>query len=153
MNNPQGNSKEDKPSQFGRPSEYKPEYCELVIEHMSKGYSFESFAGLLKASTATIYRWRDSQEDFRNAVERAFAACRLFWEGQGVEGLWSSSERSPDGTSRSKAMNAAVWKFNMQNRFKWHDNVKVEADVTQEDKKDQRLNETMALLLSEFSKK
>ena len=27
----------------GRPTKYKPEYCEMLIEHMSEGLSFESF--------------------------------------------------------------------------------------------------------------
>ena len=41
----------------GRPSEYRPEYCEMVQEHMAKGKSLTAFAGSIKVSAFTVYEW------------------------------------------------------------------------------------------------
>ena len=54
----------------------------------------------------------------------------MFWEKLGIDHILSvtQSERKKDGTtmSRSKALNSAVWVFNMKNRFKWKDRVEQE---------------------------
>jgi hypothetical protein len=41
---------------MGRPSDYKPEYCEMLIEHMSKGLSKLYTHG--KNNIQTFYRQR-----------------------------------------------------------------------------------------------
>lgn len=51
----------------GRPSKYKPEYCEQLIEHMSNGYSFESFAADLSVSKDTLYEWSKVYPEFSDA--------------------------------------------------------------------------------------
>lgn len=95
----------------GRPSTYDPKYCDLLVAHMAMGFSFESFGADVEgiASRATLYRWVEEHEDFRDAKEKGDAACRKFWELQGVTGL------------HMKGFNATVWIFNMKNRFKWTD--------------------------------
>lgn len=150
LNNPGGDGNSSNP--VGRPSEYNPDYCQQVIKHMSTGLSFESFAGKLLISKQTLYRWRKEYPEFSDAVDCGFNACQLFWETQGVDGLYSSSSRDSEGNSTSKSMNAPVWKFNMQNRFKWRESSEVMADIKTEDKKDERLNQVLTLLQSEFKK-
>lgn len=102
----------------GRPTDYKPEYCELVIEHMSKGYSFESFAGIVEVSKQCIYEWRAKHSEFGDAVAIGFSKCQIFWEQKGMEGLWNSKDNY---------FSQNVWSFNMKNRFKWTDRTEVEA--------------------------
>jgi len=51
----------------GRPTDYKPEYCEMLINHMAKVYSFESFAGLIGVSKQTLYDWRKKYKEFLDA--------------------------------------------------------------------------------------
>lgn len=51
----------------GRPSLYKPEYCKMLIEHMSKGFSFESFAADVNCTRSTLYEWRDQNQEFSDA--------------------------------------------------------------------------------------
>lgn len=53
----------------GRPTTYKPEYCQMLIEHMSQGFSFENF-GLSckpKVHRGTLYDWIDAHEEFADA--------------------------------------------------------------------------------------
>jgi formylmethanofuran dehydrogenase subunit A len=58
----------------GRPSEFRPEYCELVIEHMSKGYSLTAFAGLIRVARDSVYEWIKAERAFSDAVARARSA-------------------------------------------------------------------------------
>lgn len=94
----------------GRPTKYKPEYCDQLVDHMTDGYSFESFAGKCEVNIDTLYHWCTIHPSFSEAKKIAVEKCRLFWERMGIEGL------------RYKDFNATVWIFNMKNRFKWRDN-------------------------------
>jgi hypothetical protein len=99
------------PPKRGRPSLYKPEYCALLIEHCSKGLSFEAFAGLLGVAVDTIQEWSNAHKDFSVAKNIASAKCRIFWERLGIR----------IAAGQLKNANAAVYIFNMKNRFKWRD--------------------------------
>lgn len=92
----------------GRPTDYKPEYCQKLLEHMSKGLSFESFAGLIGVHKGTLYDWCEAHEEFGEAKEMAWSKYRLFMEIQAVEGLWSSKEKS---------FNTALYTLHMVNYF------------------------------------
>ena len=56
---------------FGRPSEYKAEYCKRVVDYMGQGYSLTAFAGEIGQSRETLYRWMSTHSDFSDAVTRA----------------------------------------------------------------------------------
>lgn len=118
----------------GRPSTYDPKYCEMVIAHMTKGLSFESFAGVIDSTKQSLYRWREAHEEFRDAVDQAFSKCQIFWETHGVDGLYAQTERDADGNSTSRSMNATVWKFNMQNRFGWSDKIETKQTMVKTQK-------------------
>lgn len=118
---------------FGRPTEYKPEYCDMLIEHMSKGLSFESFAGVLRMSNKTLYTWAEKQPDFLHAKQVGIDMCRLFWEKLGVEYVINISESHKDGDSSShisKSLNAKVYDINMKNRFGWADKQEIKQELT-----------------------
>ena len=101
-------------AKVGRPTDYREEYCEMVIEHMSKGYSFESFAGAIGTHKQVLYSWAEKFPEFNDSKKIAFEKCRVWWESQGMDGLWSSKEGS---------FNSSNWIFQMKNRFKeeWRD--------------------------------
>lgn len=104
---------------MGRPTKYKPEYCDMLIKHMAEGYSFESFAGTIDCGRETIYGWERLHEEFSDAKKVGFARNQLFWEKKGHEGLWSD---------KSASFNSTVWIFNMKNRHGWRDKTKEEAE-------------------------
>jgi hypothetical protein len=117
-------SKRPKREGEGRPSKYQKKYCKMLIEHMAKGYSFETFGPSIDVAVATTYRWltdepTDSEEvrankrEFREAKIIAVDKCRLFWEKIGIDGMWSE-EKGPK-------LNTSAWIFNMKNRFGWSD--------------------------------
>lgn len=123
---------DEKPS-VGRPSKYKPEYCELLIEHMGKGFSYDSFAGLIEVHIDTLYEWEKVNPEFSEAKKIAFSKCMIFWEKLGIEHVLNEThdeENLEEGTHKktSKSLNSVVWIFNMKNRFKWKDKQPDEVD-------------------------
>lgn len=101
----------------GRPTKYKEEFCERLIEHMSRGLSFETFGASIGVSREVAFNWVKVHPDFLNAKKEAFDRCQLFWENIGVEGIWNQ----PNG----KILNTGNYVFQMKNRFKWTDRVEV----------------------------
>ena len=55
-----------------------PEYCEAVINYMSRGYSLSAFCGSILVERNTVYNWIKRHSEFSDAVSRARAA-RVLW--------------------------------------------------------------------------
>lgn len=102
----------------GRPTLYKTEYDQMLINHMSQGLSFESFAGLVDVDRDTIYNWVQIHPSFSDAKKRAQEKCRIFWEKLGV-GL---------AFGKVKDGNSTAWIYNMKCRFRehWGDTTRIE---------------------------
>ena len=64
----------------GRPTLYRPEYCDLVIEKMAEGLSLTAFAGHIRVSLETVYAWMKTHKEFSEAVSRANPARVLALE-------------------------------------------------------------------------
>jgi hypothetical protein len=123
-----------KANPVGRPSEYKPEYCDLIIDEMSNGYSFEACAPLVGVHKDTLYEWCKVHPEFSDARKKALDGNRRYWEKLGIENILNVSETIKDGKdmiTTSKSINAAIWIFNMKNRFKdeWRDKQEVDHSV------------------------
>lgn len=99
----------------GAPSKYKPEYCQMLIDHVTQGMSFETFGVDLKVNRDTLQEWAKVHPDFSEAKKNAYDASFKFWERVGFAGM----------SGKIKNFNAAVWIFSMKNRFKWTDKVEI----------------------------
>jgi hypothetical protein len=97
---------------MGRPTKYKPEYCQMLIKHMSQGYSYETFGAIVDVDRDTLYHWEKLFKDFSDAKRKAFLKCQHFWEKQGIDCLIT-----PKGITFA----SSSWIFNMKARFKWKD--------------------------------
>lgn len=64
----------------GRPSKYKPEHCERLIEHMKDGNSFYSFGSVVGVGATALKRWLAEHEEFRQAKEIGLSYELKFWE-------------------------------------------------------------------------
>src|SRR6478672_162968 len=75
---------------FGRPTLYRPEYCQRAIDYMRQGYSVTALAGHLGMSKDAIYDWINLYPDFRHAINMGRAArvaaleAKLLSTSQGV---------------------------------------------------------------------
>jgi transposase len=100
----------------GRPTKYKPEYCEKVIKWGKEGKSRTWIAAALDTSRETLDNWAKANPDFFDALSRAKAHEQRWWEDAGQAGMTSDK------------FNGGVWSKNMAARFpaEWRDNSKVE---------------------------
>lgn len=110
---------------LGTPSAFKPEYCQMLVEHMSKGFSLESFAGVVGHHRQAILTWISAIDKFQEAYQLGKAKSLLFWEAKGIEGLFNETY----GGGVSKTLNAPVWRLNMINRFKWKDRAEDDKNI------------------------
>lgn len=97
----------------GRPSKYKPAYCNEVKEHLGEGFSLTSFGGIIGVSRQTIYSWAESHEEFLDAVKVGRAKGQHVWE-----------KRLADQAMKSEGNTAAII-FAMKNLYQddWTDKV------------------------------
>jgi hypothetical protein len=102
----------------GRPTDYKPEYCQMLIEHMEEGYSFESFGGIIGVAEKTLYNWEKQHPDFLHSKEIGVQKSMIWWERVGRKGMMNDIP----------FFNDRIWRLNMINRFrsKWSDGTKNE---------------------------
>lgn len=106
---------------MARPTKYKPDYCDLLINHMAEGLSFESFAGVLRVDRDTLYEWAKVYKKFSDAKKIGRDAGLLYWEKVGRDGLHHETIKDEDGMTVNRSINPAIWCFNMKNRFGWRD--------------------------------
>ncbi len=100
---------------FGRPSKYKPEFCARLLEHCAGGLSIESFAGRIGVCTDTVFHWANVHPDFSDAIKKGRAMSQLWWEETGISGM----------KNEIPFFSAAIWIFNMKNRFRWRDAIEI----------------------------
>lgn len=95
----------------GRPSKYKPEYCDLVIEYCKQGKSFDSFAASIGVHRDSLNEWVKVYPDFATAKQKARIGAEEFMMTLGMNGM----------VGKIKGFQAAVWIFWMKARFGWSD--------------------------------
>lgn len=64
----------------GRPTKYKKEYCEQVIEYMRKGKSLTSFAAFIGTHRQVVYGWMNRHPAFKDACKVAQELSQEWWE-------------------------------------------------------------------------
>jgi hypothetical protein len=90
----------------GRPTDYKPEYCEVVIRLMRKGASIAELARKFDCAITTIYEWIAKNDEFSYAIRKGVDLSRGWWEKNGRINL------------HEKSFNHILWMMNMRNRFR-----------------------------------
>lgn len=72
-------------SKGGRPSSYRPEYCERIVELMKEGRSLEGCASLLGVHPDSLYEWQKVHTEFSEAIRAGRAAATTFWEDRLID--------------------------------------------------------------------
>lgn len=139
-------TKKEKPEGyvFGRPTAYKPEYCQQALDIMKSGGSRSEVCLDLSICYQTFLNWlnpsHDSfKQDFFEAVKLGDRLCQAWWEKQGRIGTFGGIE----------GMNATMYQFNMKNRFKedWRDKQEIQQTTTIVDLTDDDLDSELAKLV------
>ena len=76
----------------GRPTKYKPEYCQAIIDFMATGDSLVAFAAHIEVAPSQIYVWEEKHPDFQEAIKIARAKCQAWWEKQLKDGIFTDKE-------------------------------------------------------------
>ncbi len=97
----------------GRPTLYKPEYCESVVEWGKLGKSRTWIASELDVTRDTLYEWERTHPEFSDALTRAKIFEQRWWEDAGQTGMTSDK------------FNNGVWAKSVSCRFPadWRDKV------------------------------
>jgi len=90
----------------GRPSGYRPEFCELVLDLGKKGKSFTQMAVATGYTKASLHGWRDQYPEFATALARAVELSQQWWEEKAQAGL------------EDRNFNAALWMKIAASRFR-----------------------------------
>ncbi|NBW20739.1 MAG: hypothetical protein EBR82_73520 [Caulobacteraceae bacterium] len=93
----------------GRPTDYDPKYCDLVIELASQGKSKAQMAATIGVTRKTMWTWAQQYPEFLNAFELAEELCQQWWENIGQTYLVNTK----DGDS----LNTGLWARSMAARF------------------------------------
>jgi hypothetical protein len=94
------------PAKMGRPSVYRPEFCEQVIALGKQGKSITQIAAKLDVDKATVLKWKEEKEDFSTAMRAALTYSQEWWEDKAQTGLIDRN------------FNAALWKHCVTSRFR-----------------------------------
>jgi transposase len=107
----------------GRPTKYKPEFCDRIVEMGKYGASKHEMAMELDISIDTFMEWQKENKDFSAAVKEAMQYSQAWWEQQGRIATFGGVQ----------GFNPTSYIFNMKNRFKedWRD--KHETELTGKD--------------------
>jgi len=95
----------------GRPTLYKPEYCEQMIRYMSQGKSYTAFASTIGVTRDCLYKWEAAHPEFLYAKNIAQSALEDYM-------LELAHSQMIDGK-----LNTSAWIFMMKNMCKWKDKV------------------------------
>lgn len=97
---------ETEKKRLGRPTKYKPEYCERIIALGKEGYSYAEIAADLEVDKASLYDWAAAHEDFSTALR----AAKTF------EQAWF--EREARSNMKNRDFNANLWYRSAASRFR-----------------------------------
>lgn len=102
----------------GRPTDYKSEYCQKVIELGKEGKGVAAIALELNVAKSSLYVWAEAHKEFSDALNVSTDFSEAWWTEKARENL------------DNKQFNAAVFSINMQNRFGWNKKTEVSGSVT-----------------------
>jgi len=94
-------------SVVGRPTSYKPIYCQKIIMLMAEGKSKTTAAVELGVEKGTLLAWAAKNPEFLFAIKKAEQLSQRWWEEVGRANIGN------------KQFNAVLYMMNMSNRFGW----------------------------------
>lgn len=79
----------------GRPTKYKPEYCETIIELAKLGKFEAAWACACDVNKSTFVDWKVAFPEFAIAFARARQECEAFWDEETAKSAMSNTGSAP----------------------------------------------------------
>jgi hypothetical protein len=99
---------------MARPTKYKSEYCEKVIELMAEGASKTEVCAEIGICYDTFLDWQKANKEFSESVKRGDKLSEAWWLKSGRLNL------------ENNKFSYTGWYMNMKNRHGWKDKQEVE---------------------------
>lgn len=99
-----------------KPTKYKQEYCQELIDFMAQGYSYTSFAAHINVGRSTIYKWEDDFPEFKAAKEIALDKAKTFFETRLLAKM-SGRKVKKDANFDPKLVDTSCLIFALKTRF------------------------------------
>ena len=64
----------------GRPTLYRHEMCDRLVEAMAKGLSAEAAAARIGISARSLFNWQKQHPEFLQAIQEGRQKSQLWWE-------------------------------------------------------------------------
>lgn len=110
----------------GRPTRYQKEYCQQLIDHMSQGLSFDTFAGRISVNPDSLYEWVKVHSAFSEAKKIGTAKRNFLVESMYVQAATGAEVRDTKG--RVLKPNPAMMIYWTKNTIGWSDKVEQSFD-------------------------
>ncbi|NDC76065.1 hypothetical protein EBZ70_12525 [bacterium] len=68
----------------GRPTIYRPEMCQQLIQAMAGGLSAEAAAAKIGIGGRTLFSWQAQHPEFQQAIQEGRHRALLFWEERAI---------------------------------------------------------------------
>lgn len=108
----------------GRPTKYKPQYCEEMLEMARTGRGPTAFAAQIGVARSSLYEWAKDNKAFSDALERSKQLVEEYLVEMGMENMFS------------KDFNTKIWEMFLKCQHGWRDKDKTDTviNVKYEDK-------------------
>ena len=95
----------------GRPTKFRQDICERVVELMAEGRSLDGCAALLGVHPDSLSEWQRVYPEFSGAVRAGRAAATTFWEGRllDIAKGGSGNAQAIQWALRNRSRAAAGW--------------------------------------------
>ena len=94
-------------NKVGRPTDYRPEFCEQVIELGRQGKSHAQIAATLGCARKTLYEWQSLYPEFSNAIMYARDLAQAWFEDIGQVNM----------VAPTQGFSASLWAKQVSCRF------------------------------------
>ncbi len=130
----------------GQPTKYHPDFCEMLVKHMGKGFPYETFAADIDVCRDTLYMWEKAHKQFADAKKRGRARQYQALFALGMAGMtgritFTSNEtthtrHTKDGTPSSATVSVhkgngfstGAWAMMMKNCAGWRNEPELNDD-------------------------
>ena len=102
---------------MARPTKYKAEYKDVLLNLMKEGAAIEEICLELDICVQTLYNWIEQHPEFLESKKKGESFSKGWWMREGRTNL------------ENKDFNYTGWYMNMKNRFGWADRTQNESKV------------------------
>lgn len=103
---------------------YKEEYDQMLISHMSQGYSFESFCAVINRGRRTLFDWLEMFPSFKESKEIGHEKAKQLYETVLIAKIRGHETKGID----LKKSDSRLLEFALKTRFKESYSEKIELE-------------------------